>query len=231
MTYASRCGEDCRLCRQGLPHPPVLVAYDKEERGYKVPDDPVCTARWASSGRGHAEGTLCGAPGTEAIGDVDLCMYHYQRALGWLWKRYAEAPLEWEKKRQEAERYARETRSIVYYLFSEASGLIKIGYSSGYRARLSKLQGEHGKLRLLLAAPGGRKEEDEAHRAFAEHCERGEWFRPGKSLLLYIQRARRASEGRATLMPAQVPIAEIRALIRERRQAGWDQPLGSALAS
>jgi hypothetical protein len=201
----------------------VLVAYDKNERGYGVPEDAICLARWASSNRQHAAGDLCGEPATELIGDTDLCWHHYERALKWFYKRIEEMPERAEEARKAAAEKARliaEERSIVYYLHSETTGLIKIGFSTNYRNRLSALQGEHGPLRLLLATAGARKEEDEAHDAFAEHWDHGEWFRPGKSLLLHIQSVRTAQEiGRVTRLPQAVPVEEVRALIRAQRKA------------
>jgi hypothetical protein len=167
----------------------------------------------------HFAGDPCGRTATEEIGDIDLCLHHYHRALDWFGKRHAEMPLKWKQQRKESERIARETSSVVYYLLSETTGLIKIGYSSNYRGRLSSLRGEHGPLRLLLATVGGRVQEDEAHKAFAEDRDHGEWFRPGKSLLLYIRRARMAQGTGASRLPEPVPMAEVRALIREHRKA------------
>jgi hypothetical protein len=211
--------DNCVRCLHGIGHPPLVALFDPAAGKYVIAEGSACMARWASSGRRNAEGDLCAGPATERIGDVDLCLYHYHRALDWLGKRDAEIPLHWKEKRREAERIARETSSVVYYLLSESTGLIKIGFSSDYRARLSKLKGEHGALRLLLATIGGRKQEDEAHTEFAEHWDHGEWFRAGKSLLLYIQRARRAQGTGRTRLPEAVPIEEVRALIRAQRKA------------
>jgi len=178
------------------------------------PRDPGCAATWATTTRHHLAGDPCGKPAWESIGDVDLCVYHFGRAVGWFHKRYVEAPLRWQEQREEIERQGRTAVSVVYYLHSQISGLVKIGYSSRYRARLSKLQAEHGPLRLLLATPGARAQEEEAHDAFASCRVRGEWFRPEKELLLYIQRARKAQGSGNARLPEAAPIEEVRAMIR-----------------
>lgn len=211
------------MCRYGLAHPPVLVVYDKDDRSYGTPDGPVCAARWASTGRLHAEGDLCGAAASERIGDADFCLYHYQRALEWFHKRIEDRP----ERREQAERVAAEkerllaeARSIVYFLRSEQTALIKIGTSTRYRSRLTQLQSEHGPLRLLLAVPGMRAREAELHAAFAAQRVSGEWFRAERELLLWIKRAREAHPvHKETRLPEQVPLSEIRALLREERKA------------
>jgi hypothetical protein len=193
----------------------VLSAGDAEDKS------PACGARWATPNRSHDAGDPCGRPATERIGDISLCLHHFRRALDWFYKVHvAEAPDRHEAARAEAAGRDRQiaaarsgTRSIVYYLRRESDGLIKIGYTASYCARLTRLRAEHGRLRLLLATPGGRKEENEAHGVFAAHRVRGEWFRPGKPLLLYIQRARAAQDGKDTRIPEQVPFAEVRAMV------------------
>lgn len=205
---------------------PVLVfaVYDKGEGRWSIADRPVCTARWATPNGAHDAGDPCGRPATETLADVDLCLHHYQRALDWLRKRAEDAPERAEEMRRkiaEHERLLAEARSIVYYLRRESDGMIKIGFSSTYKSRLTALRAEHGPLRLLLATAGARLSEQEAHKAFAAHrvTPRGEWFRPAKELLLYIQRARKAQDGRDTRLPEQVPLAEVRALIRDVQAA------------
>jgi T5orf172 domain len=184
----------------------------------------TCTARWATGDGAHRAGDLCGAPATERVGDSDLCPYHFGRALDWFYKRRIELPAERQREHEEslrqaaeARRLAAEARSIVYYLHRPADGLIKIGTSTDHRTRFRDLRREHGHLRLLLAYAGGHKEETEAHNRFAGLWVRGEWFRPELSLLLEIQRIRRARDRQASQLPEQVPTTEIRALVRAAR--------------
>jgi hypothetical protein len=193
----------------------------------------TCTARWATGSGAHRAGDLCGDPATERVGDSDLCPYHFDRALSWFYRRRIELPAEHQREHEEslrqaaeASRLAAEARSIVYYL-RRADGLIKIGFSARYPARLNSLRAKHGELRLLLAYAGGRKEEAEAHGRFALARATGEWFRPALPLLLEIQRLRRARDRQESRLPAQVPVAEIRALVRAVRE----RPLTATLTA
>lgn len=204
-------------------------------------ESPSCGARWATPNRSHDAGDSCGRRATERIGDVDLCLHHFHRALDWFRKRAEDAPERTEEMRRKIaghERLLAEARSIVYYLRREADGMIKIGFTSAYKSRFSTLRAEHGPLRLLLATAGARASEREAHEVFAA-CRitpRGEWFRAEKPLLLYIQRARKAQDGRDTRIPQQVPFAEVRALVlamqaaERARRASLVRPLRSASA-
>jgi hypothetical protein len=167
-----------------------------------------CTALWATGNASHAE----------------VCYHHYERALDWFYKRRIELPEqnrlmieEAERKAAEKARLAAEARSIIYYLRRE-DGMIKIGVTGSYKNRLKSLQSEHGKLQLLLAYSGTRQEEREAHRQFyRERIRRSEWFRPELRLLLEIQRLRNAWNGRPSKLPEQVPVAEIKAIIKAIR--------------
>jgi hypothetical protein len=195
----------------------------------------TCTARWATGGGAHRAGDLCGQPATERVGDSDLCPYHFGRALDWFYKRRIELPAERQREHEESlrqaaadRRLAAEARSIVYYLHRPADGLIKIGTSTDHKARFSDLRREHGPLRLLLACPGGRKEEAEAHRRFAAARAAGEWFRPELPLLLEILSIRRARGYQQRRLPVQVPLAGIRALIRATREQQAAAPLLTA---
>lgn len=214
----------CGNCLSGIPHRPLLAVYDPAEGKYTEAGLGICTARWATGNGRHVAGDLCGVPATESVGDTELCHHHYERAMGWYHKYRADLPEQVrltvdEANRVAAEkaRLAAEARSIVYYLRRE-DGMIKIGFTGGYRHRLSSLQREHGPLRLLLAYAGTRREEYEAHRRFArERIRRSEWFRPELRLLLEIQRLRNAWNGRPGKLPEQVPIAEIKAIIKAVR--------------
>lgn len=83
--------------------------------------------------------------------------------------------------------------SVIYYLRRTSDGLIKIGTSRRFAARLNALRGEHGQLQLLLAHAGSYEREDELHGQFAALRVEGEWFRPEDVLLRWIisQRRRR----------------------------------------
>jgi hypothetical protein len=184
----------------------------------------TCTARWATGDGTHRAGDLCGEPATEWVGDSDLCPHHFGRALNWFYKRKIELPKERQREHEEslrqaaeARRLAAEARSIVYFL-RRGDGVIKIGFSTNYPARLNNLRGQHGPLRLLLAYAGGRREESEAHHRFAAACAGGEWFRPVLPLLLEVQRLRQGRDKRPNNLPEQAPIAEVRALIKSIRE-------------
>lgn len=192
---------------------------------YEVPES-TCTARWASDNAAHAAGDLCGRPAVESIGDSDVCEHHRKRALTWFYNYRLKLPRVRQQQLEEAQieaatqaRLAAEARSIVYYLRRHSDGMIKIGFSASYPGRLTSLRGEHGELSLLLAYAGGRKEENQAHKiwAAARITARREWFRPELPLLLGILRLRNASRARQNRLPEQVPITEIRALIKETR--------------
>jgi hypothetical protein len=194
----------------------------------------TCTARWATGNGAHRAGDLCGEPATERVGDSDLCPHHFGRALDWFYKRRIELPEERQREHEEslrraaeARRLAAEARSIVYYLHRPPNGLIKIGTSTDHKARFSSLRAEYGELRLLLAYAGGRKEEAAAHNRFAAARVEGEWFRPALPLLLEIQRLRRACDRQASRLPEQVPVAEIRALVKAAR----GQPLTATVTA
>lgn len=185
----------------------------------------TCTARWATGNGAHQAGDLCGQPATETIGDIDLCPHHFRRALDWFYKRRIELPKEHQREHEEslrqaaeARRLAAEARSIVYYLHRPADGLIKIGTSIDHKSRFSDLRREHGPLRLLLAYPGTRAEETEAHGRFAALRVEGEWFRPELPLLKAVLRMRGFAPKGRTRLPAQVPVAEIRALVKAARE-------------
>jgi len=216
--------DPCGNCLSGIPHRPLFATYDPAQGKYTEADFGVCTARWATGNGRHVEGDLCGAPATERVGDTELCHHHYERAMDWYHQYRADLPErvrltvdEANRAAAEKARLAAEARSIVYFLRRE-DGMIKIGFTASYKSRLSSLQSEHGKLRLLLAYAGTRREEGAVHRRFALERVRGtEWFRPELRLLLEIQRLRNAWNTRPNKLPEQVPVAEIRALIKATR--------------
>lgn len=150
--------------------------------------------------------------------------HHYRRALDWFYERHiAEAPERHEAARKEAAERSRliaEGRSVVYFLRREPDGLIKIGFSTAYKSRFYKIRREHGPLVLLLAIAGGRAEENGLHEKFDRLRVTGEWFRPERELLRWIAGERGAAEHHAeTRLPKQVPIEQIRALLKTSRTA------------
>lgn len=216
--------DPCGHCLCGSSHRTLFAMYDTERGQYAQAGYGVCTARWATGNGNHLEGDLCGAPATERVGDTELCHHHYERAMDWYHKYRADLPERNRLMIEEAEhaaaekaRLAAEARSIIYFLRRE-DGMIKIGVTGRYRSRLSSLQAQHGKLQLLLAYAGTRREEREAHTRFArERIRRSEWFRPELRLLLEIQRLRNAWNGRPSNLPEQVPAAEIKVIIKAVR--------------
>jgi hypothetical protein len=69
-----------------------------------------------------------------------------------------------------------ESDAVVYFLGAE-NGLVKIGFSSDYLSRLSKLQNACPVSLLPLAViPGGRVEERAYHARFKHLRRHGEWF-------------------------------------------------------
>lgn len=204
--------------------PAAVVIYDKAAGEYAVGAEGICTARWATGNADHEAGDICGAPAGEEIGDSELCHHHYDRAMKWFYDRKIDLPLRHQRQLEESYRHAAErarlaaeARSIIYFL-RRADGMIKIGVTTNYPARRTDLQMEHGRLQLLLAYAGTRKEEREAHDRFALARVKGEWFRPSLPLLLDVQRLRRACDKRPNRLPEQVPVAEIRALIKAVRE-------------
>ena len=83
-------------------------------------------------------------------------------------------------------------KEIVYFLQQDVDGLIKIGYTSGpLRDRLKQFEtGNPNRLDLLLILDGGYELEKKLHDRFHEFHERGEWFRPEKELVDFIESER-----------------------------------------
>ena len=76
---------------------------------------------------------------------------------------------------------------FVYFIQAVDSGPIKIGWALNAKRRLDCLQtGCPYKLRILAQTPGTVSDERAMHRRFDELHSHGEWFYPGKSLLMFI---------------------------------------------
>jgi hypothetical protein len=173
--------------------------------------DTACVARWASNAHGHRQGALCGDPVFKRLADVDLCDHHYWRALD-----AAVAVRRREQQREESEFYGSRTweasaAEVVYYV-QRSDGLIKIGTSAVFRARLSALRAEHGSVQILLTHRGGLDREHEMHRKFAKlRVGNRELFRPGKPLMTWIISVRRRQHA-DTLLPGTLPLSDLVAL-------------------
>lgn len=77
--------------------------------------------------------------------------------------------------------------SFVYFIQAGEGGPIKIGWAYNPSARMSELQiGNPVDLRIIGAVYGDGELESELHRKFRRLKLRGEWFRPGRSLMTYI---------------------------------------------
>lgn len=66
-------------------------------------------------------------------------------------------------------------KSFVY--FARAGNKVKIGFAKDPRRRLAAFRaGSSSKVKIYYVTPGGRKEEADLHRLFAEYRVNGEWF-------------------------------------------------------
>ena len=85
----------------------------------------------------------------------------------------------------------------VYFIKSEKTHSIKIGYTSGQvKKRLNSLQTAHPyKLHLLATLPGTREYEKSLHERFSSFRLKGEWFDPHPDLLAFISVVRKGQLG------------------------------------
>jgi hypothetical protein len=72
------------------------------------------------------------------------------------------------------------------YFLQRADGLIKIGTSGAFQARLAQLTSEHGMLGIVRVINGDVRRERQIHRKFKRFHEYGEWFRPEKGSLIRL---------------------------------------------
>ncbi|WP_375048912.1 GIY-YIG nuclease family protein [Bradyrhizobium sp. 8-10B] len=93
------------------------------------------------------------------------------------------------------------TSSVIYFMYS--AGRIKIGFSTGLRARHSGLKkaGSFPPV-LLLVMPGTGKEERDIHARFKDDRLHGEWFRLSAKLRGYLK-MRLCDTGLASLEQAE----------------------------
>jgi len=78
---------------------------------------------------------------------------------------------------------------MIYFFQIEGNGPIKIGYTtSDVKIRMTTVQSSVPyKLNLLGYFSGGWYKEQEIHRKFSKFRMRGEWFRPSKKILQYLE--------------------------------------------
>lgn len=71
---------------------------------------------------------------------------------------------------------------MIYVIGERRSGVVKIGLSDNPTARLADLQTAHPRpLQLLMTLPGGWRDEQALHDAFADRRLSGEWFDFGEA--------------------------------------------------
>lgn len=91
------------------------------------------------------------------------------------------------------ERRARRQPRCLYFLQAGDGGPIKIGAAHDPVERMQTLQvGNHERLRLIAVLPGKGAMETYLHVLFGHLRVRpdGEWFRPGRELMAYIESAK-----------------------------------------
>lgn len=90
--------------------------------------------------------------------------------------------------------------SVVYFVQSERSRLIKIGWTGNLERRLSNLRHASGDaVTLLTYCRGGRALEKHLHTLFDRHRRHGEWFQPTTDVVALIERI--MAEGTGFLPP------------------------------
>ena len=78
--------------------------------------------------------------------------------------------------------------NVVYFVQGPPKTPIKIGTTIDLSLRLCGLQNGNGfDVHVLGWIPGGRDEEQRIHRLFADDRKHGEWFRPSKALVSFIE--------------------------------------------
>ena len=79
--------------------------------------------------------------------------------------------------------------SVVYFVASPSTQMIKIGFSRGVERRLTSLQMACGTpLALICTVPGNRTDEARLHRRFLSERTLGEWFKDGGKLRAFVDR-------------------------------------------
>jgi hypothetical protein len=85
------------------------------------------------------------------------------------------------------------SRTPVVYIAQAANGLVKIGFTSDLKRRLTELHSDAASpVEYLFTAPGDKRLEMLLHSQFADVRERGEWFRCEGNLASIIEALRAA---------------------------------------
>ena len=83
---------------------------------------------------------------------------------------------------------SKKTSCSVYFLQAKDNGLIKIGFTSNLKSRLSDLSSMSPvPLELLAFTDGDCNLERELHSTFSNHLSHGEWFHPSDELIKFIE--------------------------------------------
>jgi hypothetical protein len=150
----------------------------------------------------HERPTRCGRSAQQRYGSETLCWQHVEGAKREL--RYAQWLAKEAKAKEEAakpkKQRRRKTETIwVYFIQVVPDGPIKIGSALDPPSRLKELQtGSPHWLDLLAVST--KFTEREYHERFAEHCIRGEWYRPVPSILERVR-----IEGGREAIPFKLP--------------------------
>ena len=84
---------------------------------------------------------------------------------------------------------------MVYFIEAKATGLIKIGFTSDVKSRLSSICAASGvAVTLLVTTPGQRDVESAYHERFSKSREHGEWFRATADILAEVARLKAGAQ-------------------------------------
>lgn len=101
------------------------------------------------------------------------------------------------------------SRQHQIYFLQRADGLIKIGTSTDFRARLAQLTKQHGMLGIVRVINGDQKLERSLHNKFKRFHAYGEWFRPGR-------------EGELIAAIGALPDGDEVAVLKSEAAADWE---------
>ncbi len=88
----------------------------------------------------------------------------------------------------------KEGGSFIYFIRAKDNGLIKIGCTYDLKERFSQINNNSPvELELLGAINGNVEIEKRLHKRFGEYRIKGEWFKPEKKLMNYINRVKKIS--------------------------------------
>jgi hypothetical protein len=103
---------------------------------------------------------------------------------------------------------------MIYFLSHVKTGLLKIGTTVQFGARLASLRGEYGALQVVGLMEGNKEVERALHSQFAYlhvygELEGQEWFRPDTALLDYIQQNASGDFSKYDVPPRQLPVVDV----------------------